>query len=423
MTGHLTSDTMTRYGHNELSAEELLTLDEHLKECRECRDRAASADLAAPVASALLGVTPSMHLTYEELEGVADGSLSPESLTRVDVHASGCSDCRAEIASFRALAASEETVASASYGFFEQVRAAFARPLVPITAAFVLLIGVGVAVWVATRARPSEIDANFAAAKVAGENDNTKPASVVAEDTPAAADQPESEAEKPAELEFALSDGGRTVGLDAAGNLVGFDAAPLKYRSLLKESLRDQKLPAADVSDLRSKPAATMGTAETGEAFKVVGPVGRVVETTTPSLRWQPMRGAEAYVVEIYDQNYNKVASSGRIANNSWTPRLERGRTYVWQVTALKDGREIMAPQRPAREARFRILDAKRSAEIAALKRGSNSSPLLLALAYSEAGLFAAAEREMQRVIAANPRSPLARKFLAQMKVHQDVLK
>jgi hypothetical protein len=39
-----------------------------------------------------------------------------------------------------------------------------------------------------------------------------------------------------------------------------------------------------------------------------------------------------------------------------------------------------------------------------------------LALAYSEAGLFDDAEREMRKVVAANPRSPLARKFLEQIK-------
>jgi hypothetical protein len=113
-----------------------------------------------------------------------------------------------------------------------------------------------------------------------------------------------------------------------------------------------------------------MGDAgEPAESFTIVGPVGRVVDTNAPTLRWRAMDGAEGYSVDVYDQNYNKVASSGKLDANSWTPRLQRGRTYVWQVTAVKNGQEIKAPQRPAPEARFRILDADRSAEIAALKR------------------------------------------------------
>jgi hypothetical protein len=416
MKGHLTQQLMTRFRHNELSADELLALDDHLKECRECARSAAEfdSDAARVVGSALMGAGSAAHLTYEQLEGLADGSLGGAALERSEAHSAECADCRAEIESFRALAVKDGPAAAGSPGgFFERVRGLFANPLVPIGAAAALLLTVGLVLWLNVTGRQDEVAV-----------DAVRDPTNVAEQTaiiPAIDDTnsstPYTDSNRAAELAMSLSDGGRVVGLDETGRLVGFDAASPKYQSLLKDSLRNERIPAADISDLRAKTAAMMGDAgEPAESFTIVGPVGRVVDTNAPALRWRAMDGAEGYSVDVYDQNYNKVASSGKLDANSWTPRLQRGRTYVWQVTAVKNGQEIKAPQRPAPEARFRILDADRSAEIAALKRGGNASHLMLALAYSEAGLFDDAEREMRKVVAANPRSPLARKFLEQIK-------
>jgi hypothetical protein len=154
-----------------------------------------------------------------------------------------------------------------------------------------------------------------------------------------------------------------------------------------------------------------------GESFEVVGPVGRVVDSGQPVLRWRPIAGGEGYSVDVFDDQYNKVASSGRLTATSWRARLPRGGTYVWQVTAYRDGTEIKAPRRPAPEARFRTLDTTRSAEIARLKR--SGSHLALAVAYAEAGLLDDAERELLSVTGQNPGAALSKKFLEQIRARR----
>ena len=422
MTGHPTRETMRRFRQNHLPAEELLALDEHLQVCEQCRRVAVSLEhnVLEMVASALTGVRSSTHLTYEELEGLADGSLSPAAVDRVGSHVAACSECRADAENFRALARTDELVADATPGFFHRLSALVSTRLVTIGAAVILLISVGLVIWLSSGRGRNEVVLN----SVVGNTTNGSDQVLVDSQVPFNNDKqiPElpDNTEEESALALSLDDGGRLIGLDRAGNLAGLDNVSQKYRLLLRDSLRNQRLPAADLSDLRSPPSATMGgTDGQKETFTVVGPIGRVVDTTTPTLRWQPLSESEGYIVDVYDQNYNEVATSGRLTRAYWAPRLHRGQTYIWQVTAFKKGQEIRAPQRPKPEARFRILDAVRASELASLRRDKNKSPLLLALAYSEAGLFDKAETEMEKVAAANPRSELVRKFLDQLRARR----
>ena len=331
-----------------------------------------------------------------------------------------CSECRADAETFRALARTDELVADATPGFFHRLSALVSTRLVTIGAAVILLISVGLVIWLSSGRGRNEVVLN----SVVGNTTNGSDQVLVDSQVPFNNDKqiPElpDNTEEESALALSLDDGGRLIGLDRAGNLAGLDNVSQKYRLLLRDSLRNQRLPAADLSDLRSPPSATMGgTDGQKETFTVVGPIGRVVDTTTPTLRWQPLSESEGYIVDVYDQNYNEVATSGRLTRAYWAPRLHRGQTYIWQVTAFKKGQEIRAPQRPKPEARFRILDAVRASELASLRRDKNKSPLLLALAYSEAGLFDKAETEMEKVAAANPRSELVRKFLDQLRARR----
>lgn len=412
MTDHVTTESMRRFLKNDLAADELLRLDDHLKSCAKCRREAASFDrnAAGGLAHAFTGIGTSAHLTYDDLAGLADGSLSPATLARAKAHAAECSECGAEVEVFRAFAS--EPAAPNRSGFFERFRNEFAAILVPVGAT-VLLIAIGVTIWIISRSETNSATGNSQVNSTNGPDRR-----IIAEEMPENQTAVETNSKEPPMLALSLEDGGRAVGLSETGQLVGFDAALPKYRSLLKDAFRSQRIPAADLRDLRYRPSATMGDADAGEeTFKIVGPAGVVVDASAPMLRWQPLPGAEAYAVEVYDQNYSKVASSGRLNDNtSWAPRLPRGRTYIWQVTAFKNGKETKAPQRPAPEARFRLLDAARSDDIASLRRNSPESHLLLAIAYSDAGLLEDSERELRKVVVSNPRSQLAKKFLEQIR-------
>lgn len=410
---------MQRFLQNELPADELLTFDDHLKSCAKCRREAASFDCGAASAGAraLIGVQTSGHLTYEDLVGLADESLSPAMLTRAKAHAAECAECGAEVEVFRSFASEPPTPDRP--GFIEWFRNAFTTPLVPAVGAAVLLLAIGLTIWVASRS-----GTNSAAVNSDVNAENRSDQKIVTGEVPAPSENPttfpqtvETNSTEPPVLVLSLEDGGRVIGLSETGQLIGFDAASPKYRSLLKDAFRSQKMPVAGLDDLLSRPSATMGNEGSAEeTFRIVSPTGHVVDTGAPILRWQAVSGAEAYAVEVYDQNYNKVASSDRILDTSWTPRLQRGRTYIWQVTAFKNGKEIKAPQRPATEARFSLLDEARSNAIASLRRGLRKSHFLLALAYSEAGLFDDAERELRIVATSNPQSQLAKKFLEQIR-------
>jgi hypothetical protein len=157
-----------------------------------------------------------------------------------------------------------------------------------------------------------------------------------------------------------------------------------------------------------------MGGGDPGVAFGLVTPVGKVVLSDRPQLRWKPLDGADSYVVKVYDSNYQEVAASQPLKTTVWNvdKTLKRGGLYQWQVTANKGGEEIKSPVRPAPDARFRILEASAAAEIESAKRQAGNSHLLLGTLYANAGLTEDATREFQALVKENPNSELAKKLL-----------
>lgn len=84
----------------------------------------------------------------------------------------------------------------------------------------------------------------------------------------------------------------------------------------------------------------------------------------------------------IFDLNLDLIEKSRPAAKPVWTPNqpLKRNVVYIWQVTAVKDGREIAAPASPAREARFKILSSDRAAAFARVSSQFADSHLKLGM-------------------------------------------
>jgi hypothetical protein len=159
-----------------------------------------------------------------------------------------------------------------------------------------------------------------------------------------------------------------------------------------------------------------MGGDDEGHRFAVIEPAGKVLLGDQPTFRWSKLDGATGYVVEVYDARFNPAATSPALTTASWTaPPLARGQVYSWQVKAIKDGQEFIAPRPPAPQAKFRILDQATADEIAHARRDYASSHLLLGLLYARTGLLAEAEQEFRALQKANPDSEIARKLLASM--------
>ena len=159
-----------------------------------------------------------------------------------------------------------------------------------------------------------------------------------------------------------------------------------------------------------------MGEDQPGVAFALTGPIGKVVASTRPQFRWKPLKDADSYVVKIFDAKFRSVAESPPLRSTVWVPpvQLSHGNAYQWQVTAIKDGEEVVSPVRPAPDARFRVVDAAAANDIAAAKRAR--SHLVLGITYANAGLIDEAEREFGKLLERNPRSEVVKGLLRKVR-------
>jgi hypothetical protein len=215
-----------------------------------------------------------------------------------------------------------------------------------------------------------------------------------------------------------LNDGQGRVTLDQEGKLSGVDYLPPSYQRMLKESLTNQRVEKSELLAGLNRPASPlMGGSDPANKFAVIAPAGKVLQSNRPTFRWSQLQGATAYVVEIYDEKFNLVATSPPVTDNSWAPQpLKRGDIYSWQVKALKDGQEFKAPRPPAAQAKFRILDSTKMNELQQARRGYASSHLVLGLLYARNGLLDEAEKEFRALQKANPDSVVARRLLRQIR-------
>ena len=435
MTTHLTIREMELLASDKLPPAELLAVDRHLQECGGCR--ASVADLSGMAASvaklrrAMGDFHPGEHLSYEELAGHADDTLIPRLRSKAESHLEACAECRREITQFAALRSVDElepaALPGAGPGWFHPLPSLLLWRSAGFAAAVVFVVAVAITFWFTIRNSEDERRGELASDPIAnlavsnGQNANVE---VVGVSAPEAAGTAPEENKAPAEpapdIAFAVRDGGETIGLSKSERLVGYESLPAKYRQLMESSLRTQNVPTGpELNDVRSPTGTLMGIPESAgtDSFRIKDPVGKIVASDRPPLSWERLPGAESYMVEVFDTQFNKIAASGALESTTWTPKLNRGETYVWQVTATKEGKEIKSPRRPAPEAKFRILERETFTEIENLKRRHPRSNLLLGLLYAKSGLVDEAVQSLREVLKENPNSPTARKLLRQVQI------
>jgi hypothetical protein len=212
-----------------------------------------------------------------------------------------------------------------------------------------------------------------------------------------------------------LNDGRLQIALDARGNLLGLAALPQAWRQEVRGTLLNKEVKGPRwLSELKGNPTTILNGSGAPVAFDLIGPVGKVVETNRPTFRWHPLEGASGYAVAVFDPEFNKVAESGLIQASEWVPPqvLRRGTVYSWQVTALKDGKEVTSPRPPTSEAKFRVLEQATATELARAREQHAGSHLILGILHAQAGLLDQAERDFQTLADQNPRSLVAKKLL-----------
>jgi hypothetical protein len=92
-------------------------------------------------------------------------------------------------------------------------------------------------------------------------------------------------------------------------------------------------------------------------SFALLGPFGDEISDDRPEFTWQPVAGAAKYSVILVDEGLRPIAHT-RVKTTTWRPHkpLRRGRTYLWQVTAiLKNGTKIVGTGPKSAEARIHI--------------------------------------------------------------------
>jgi hypothetical protein len=445
---HLTKHQIEGYGRRALTAAELLSVSEHLGLCEECRrqvQRALDGDAAylalrselfreSELFSSLAG---QVHLTFGQIVGLVDATLAGEELQIVKDHMTCCQQCELAVDDLRAfkdqvvldgedwLSPMNVTTEKGWHRVIATLASLWPRPLVLGTGlAALLLAAASWLVWQAILMRETNITVTPTSPRASlpisqGSTQEGTAATVIAR----------------------LNDGAGQVSLDNEGKLSGVDHLPAAYRQMVKDALTGQELERSPLLAGLIEPGSIprggspsggrnwgspsggrdWGGDESGDKFSVIEPVGMVTLSDRPTFRWSQLGGATAYVVEIYNEEFDLVATSPPITDHRWmAPQaLKRGRIYAWQVKAIKDGRELFSPQPSAPQAKFRVLDEVKAKELARARRAYASSHLTLGLLYIQAGLFDEAEQEFRELQRANPDSAVAGRLLKRVRAEK----
>lgn len=464
MSEHLSVQQIERYCQRALSPAELLEADDHIAACAPCRQQLAEA-MQASLTFAWVGdkseVAAGMeHLAYEQLEAYVDSALDEVDREIVESHLELCAECVAEVRDLRAFRAIMSTYPAKEYApvspptLWEKIAVFWRRPAhwIPLQVAGTAAVA-ALCVYVSTRPlqmemtrlrgqlsqtqktndalqkqvaaagdlkaqlaqlqqHKSKLQTQLAAVQKSNEDLNTR--LVALHNQPRAASAMRKSAAP--QVLLALNDGGGRVTLDKQGNVGGLPSLPPSVQADVKTTLTAQqvKTPKVLLAQLIGEGGTTRGTVSDGMPFVILVPVGTAVQTDRPTFRWQPLNGATSYKVTVFDADFNAVAKSEDLTTTEWTPSqpLPRGEVYQWQVTALKDGKEVASPTAPAPEAKFKVLEQNKAEAIEQIKRKHSNSHLTLGVLYAQAGMLDDAEREFQALLNANPKSPVAQKLL-----------
>ena len=427
MSQHLSEQDIRRYCNRQLSPDEILSLDDHLAHCRSCQV-AIGDDSAAALAQMTTALETETdleenHLPYKQMADYVDDDLTDVDREIVNSHMAFCSDCKAEVQDLLAMEARLAALPGTEYfpprpsSLWARLATLWQLPSIriPVEAAAALVLVI-VIVWLAvlySRRQSQEARTKSSPQDQAvTSNSGTPPPERGAKNPPS---QPQDQLG--AQLVVELVDGNGRVALDSNDKLSGLESAPLQIQNEVRSALKSEHVNAPPfVASLKGESGRLMGGNRADYGLR--NPVATAVESATPTFRWNAVEGAESYTVTIYDAGAGKVLTSGPISKSAWKAgsALERGRTYSWQVRAVKDGREVLMPPPAASDAKFRIIEQNKLHEIQLARKSHAKSYLVLGVVYAEAGMLDESEREFQKLLDVNPKSPVARNLLRSVK-------
>ena len=438
MSKHLSAQEIEQYRRQTMSPARLLVIDVHIAACRECREKLDDVPRPDTVFTSLQSAfdaytgSESQHLSFEQIAAYVDDELDESGREGLEHHLFLCQTCEAEARDLRLFSQvmhrpAEQYLPPLPAAGQEKLltfwRSGAAR-IAAAAAVFILAISIALLILRVRELQQTRERLEADVTELREENQSIRrdyeANKAALSDLQARLDlrEPDGDevkSEKEGATIVTLNDGGLQITMDAKGNILGLESLPQTWQqearaALLKKSVNAPRW----LSELKGKPTTLLNGSDVPVAFDLIGPVGKVVESNRPTFRWRALEGASVYAVAVFDSKFNKVAESGSIQGLEWTPpqSLRPGAVYSWQVTALKDGKEITSPRPPASEARFKVLEQTTAAELERARQQYAGSNLILGVLHAQAGLLDQAERDFQTLADQNPQSLVAKKLL-----------
>lgn len=439
MSAHLSNEIVERFHSQSLAVGDRGVIYNHILGCETCRRRVVTSQTEAGAIQTLTDhLLPqegeeTFHLDPATIEAFVDDNLNTIDRHIVNLHLADCAECSDEVTDLRESLATMKTASRPPEAQLQTseilTRRAFTLSMPMRIAAVVALIAfAAVALIVASRWRSTgPAQPNNDRDITAG----TQPTPLASPQTPSVAPSPnvtsppqlaENRPGKTSDKRHrtviaALKDGANEIALDSGGNVIGFPSLPAASRQAVKEALTGEPLERPDVLDeVASAQVSVRSSTGNEEPISIIYPANRVIQESTPTLRWRPSKTAEGYSVEIADEKFHQVAKSDDLPapTGNWKPltQLKRGAIYTWTIRAVNKAGQ---PSALTSQAKFKVLGEDKVRHLNRLKTGSQSH-LALGLFYAREGMITEAEREFGILVKQNPDSDVAKKLLREVR-------
>ena len=408
MDTHLSIEEIRGYLCRRLTRDDFDRVGEHVHSCEICyRDFLAELQARFPIEIDLdeLAGLKGWHLEGEELAAYVEGRMDELSFECASLHLEECGSCMETTSAVfedrlenPRMGTSARRKEPSTWSRYLPSVQSIPSPRLQLAAAAALVIALMLTLWVLIQP------------KAAG---------------PQLADAPETVSPDSAPQQPTVHVGPRTShGVDGpVSNQVAANANSEKREVKRQGDATERVLiardlimpPAIEMLD-RTPSMAVRGNQASIQSFVIVHPFTTVISSDRPTFSWTALNGVTSYTVSVFDRDLRLVFTSEPLAKTQWLipDRLEAGMIYTWTVTALKDGKEIVAPAPPAR-AEFAILG---KAQLIRLNRllGSMMSHSARGVLYAENGLLDEAEKEFQTQLDLRPGDDRARQLLQVVK-------
>ncbi len=418
---------MRRYHDRRLPFVETLGLNEHMASCARCHLQYEKLyqlpDKLAPIEVNLSEVADDepLHLLFEEeIVPYVEGRLNGIGREIVESHMGLCARCESDVhdlLEFKGELESSTGSESLSVTTVPGQSRFLSSPQWSLALAAAVIIALAILVSVVLlRSRIAGEQPQITEHETANDTQGSQGNDAPATGTDLTPNQPEKQFVAHLEAVVDLKDGGRRITLDKQANLEGLEALPFTSQRAIRAALIAGAMTKPEIlSQLRGDPGLLRDGQQSGGApFALLTPAGTVVLDDRPTFRWQAFSSATAYVVSVFDADFNRVAKSEMLETTQWrVPQpLRRDAVYSWQVSALVDGKEMTSPVKPSPDVRFKIIESAKEAELRRIRKIYPNSHLTLGVLYAQAGLRADAEREFLALARANPRAVVAKSLL-----------